>query len=124
MTRRKSLLLLVLPAVFLLIGAGVWATWPRPSAITPENAARIRAGMTVAEVEAILGGPARDEAPPEVARMYQMIQSVRPDLEWSSDQVGVWVYLDADGRVRESHAIPAPAGPHGVIPVLRRWLRI
>ncbi len=33
--------------------------WPRPSAITAENTARIRDGMTLDEVEAILGGPAQ-----------------------------------------------------------------
>jgi hypothetical protein len=60
--------------------------------------------MTVAEVEEILGGPARGAAPTSVVR----IQSVRHDLEWNSDEVSVWIHLDHDGRVRECRAIPAP----------------
>jgi outer membrane protein assembly factor BamE (lipoprotein component of BamABCDE complex) len=59
MTRRR-LLLFALIAVAVVLAVGVWLLWPR-TAITRENAAKIQAGMTLAEVEAILGGPARDE---------------------------------------------------------------
>jgi outer membrane protein assembly factor BamE (lipoprotein component of BamABCDE complex) len=119
MARRRALLFGLLVAVVVL-GVSAWATWPRPSAITPENAARIEKGMTLAEVEGILGGPARDETP-EDERRHLVIQSVRPDLEWNSDLVSVWIHLDADGRVRECHAIPVP--PQGPLAFLRRWLR-
>jgi hypothetical protein len=63
-----------------------WLLWPR-TAITRENAAMIRPGMTRGEVEAILGGPPRDETtgPPRTA----MIQSVRPDREWNSNQLSI-----------------------------------
>jgi hypothetical protein len=114
---------LALPVVLVLLAVGAWATWPEPSAISLENAAQIRAGMTVAQVETFLGGPARDEVP-ELSHMRRMIQSVRPDLEWCSDQVSVWVHLDADGRVKESRAIPAPPGSGDVLTLLRRWLRL
>jgi hypothetical protein len=122
-TRRKRLLVLALPVVLVLLAVGAWATSPEPSAISLENAAQIRAGMTVAQVETFLGGPARDEVP-ELSHMRRMIQSVRPDLEWCSDQVSVWVHLDADGRVKESRAIPAPPGSRDVLTFLRRWLRL
>jgi hypothetical protein len=61
MTKRKHrLLLLSLPALVALT-VGAWLLWPR-SAITRENAEKIQSGMTPAEVEAILGGPPRDES--------------------------------------------------------------
>jgi hypothetical protein len=100
------------------IAVGVWLSWPR-TAITRENAERIQPGMTLAEVEAILGGPARDEGPEQ--RSAVSIQSVRPDREWNSAQVSVWVFLDVEGRVRECRAIPVPPAP-GPLERLRRWL--
>ena len=79
MTRRRVLLLGLL-ATAVGVAAAAWLLWPR-TAITRENAAKVREGMTLAEVEAILGGPARDEttgpvereeppefAPPDAAR--------------------------------------------------------
>ena len=60
MTRRRVLLLGSV-ASFVGLVAGVWAILPRPSAINRENAAKIKEGMTLAEVEAILGGRARNE---------------------------------------------------------------
>jgi hypothetical protein len=118
MTRHsRRLLLFGLPAVLSVALVAAWLLWPR-TAITPENYEKIQAGMTLAEVEAILGGPARDETagPPRTA----MIQSVRPDREWNSDRVSIWVYLDAEGRVRECRAIPVPA--ESGLDRLRRWL--
>jgi hypothetical protein len=105
----------------ILVAGGAWLLWPR-TMITAENAAKIQPGMTVAEVEEILGGPARNEAP-EVARVHRMLQSVSPDLEWTSEQVSVWVRLEGDGHVRACRAIPAPPA-QGPIATLRRWLRL
>src|SRR5690349_6879996 len=59
MNRRRVFLLLLAPVIGLVIG--IWMLWSR-TAITPANAARIQPGMTLAEVAAILGGPARDES--------------------------------------------------------------
>ena len=115
--RTRRLLLLALPALVALTGGG-WLFWPR-TAITRENAAKIQVGMTLAEVEAILGGPARDEAPKR--QVLVKIQSVHHDCEWNSDHVSVWVHLDAQGRVTECRAIPVPPAP-GPLERLRRWL--
>ena|ERR1700730_13070060 len=115
MTRRRLLLFGLLGGS--LAFAGAWVLWPR-TAITRENAERIQVGMTVQEVEAILGGPARDETPKRQRLVW--IQSVRPDLEWNSDQVSVWVHLDADRRVTSCHAIPVPPA-QSPLDMLRRW---
>jgi hypothetical protein len=62
MTRRtRRLLLFGLPAGLVAAMLAVWLLWPR-TAITRENADKIRMGMTLAEVETILGGRARNEA--------------------------------------------------------------
>lgn len=63
----RRLLLLALPVGLLVLAIGVGLLWPR-TAITRENAAKIEPGMTLAEVEAKLGGPARDETTGPVER--------------------------------------------------------
>ena len=61
--RTRRWMLLALLATVVAVPTG-WLLWPpRPSAITWENFHRLnKTGMTLAEVEAILGGPARDVA--------------------------------------------------------------
>jgi hypothetical protein len=60
---RKRLRLFALIAGIVALVAFAWLLGSRTptTAITPANAAKIRNGMTVGEVEAVLGGPARDE---------------------------------------------------------------
>jgi hypothetical protein len=119
MTRRtRRLLLLALPAALVTAALTGWLLWSR-TAITAANAARIEKGMTLAEVEALLGGPARDEAPDHPRE--NLLRGVRPDHEWHSQFVTVNLYLDSDGRVREYRAT-LPPRPPGPLDVLRRWL--
>src|SRR6516164_8456595 len=59
MSRRQSIVLATVTVV-LLIGLGAWLVWPE-SAVTLENATKIRPGMRLTEVEEILGGPACDD---------------------------------------------------------------
>lgn len=61
MAKRRRVTFAVLVALVLL-GVSVWWLWPREqSAITRANAEKIHVGMTLAEVQAILGGPPRME---------------------------------------------------------------
>src|SRR5436305_330604 len=107
MTRRRLLLLsLAAIAVVLMVA---WLLWPR-TGITRENARRIELGMTLAEVEAILGGPARDESsgplthdlgPIHVALSHggpEGFPAAQRWLRWKSDSVTVDVTV-CDGRV-------------------------
>jgi hypothetical protein len=75
------------------MGVGGWLLWPRPSAVTPENAAKIQLGMTRTQVEAILGGQA-DET----------LQQAETDDEatiehWNGPTASMLVGFDAQGIV-------------------------
>jgi outer membrane protein assembly factor BamE (lipoprotein component of BamABCDE complex) len=61
MVNRRLLMVAVL-VTLVLLGVSAWALWPREqSAITRANAEKIQVGMTLAEVQTILGGPPRME---------------------------------------------------------------
>jgi hypothetical protein len=146
MTRRtRRLLLLALPAGLALALACAWLLWPR-TAITRANAEKIQVGLTLAEVEAILDGPARDESTgpvnldvaeglegaewelfdPQRVRLW-VVSLVRPPgtprpLEWQSNEVVLRVRFDPEGRVAECDAFPMRRVDEGPLDRLRRWL--
>ena len=79
---------------------------------------------SLAEVEVILGAPARRELPP--GGLVTTIGPVVPDAWWQSEDALVWINLDS-GRVAEIHCVDGPSDldPLYLIPVwLRRWLRL
>lgn len=77
MTRRRVLLLGSV-AVVAALALTAWAVWPRqPLVITEANILRIKEGMTRAEVEAILGGRARNDVGRAAYGSY-------PDGLWAS----------------------------------------
>ena len=143
--RTRRLLLLALPALVALTGGG-WLFWPRTD-ITRENAETIQVGMALAEAEAILGGPARDEAggslvadsTPAEARgeMAQLFANPGGDIDpfrrplyassaatrlrWASDRAVIHVHLGPTGRVVACDSLPVrPEEP--LLHRLRRWL--
>jgi hypothetical protein len=137
-TRRTRLLLFALPGALVATMLAAWVLWPR-TAITRENAAKIQPGMTLAEVEAILGGPARDEAMgplvldqngarPDAEAMLDELHFVLgrlgspPLLQWQSNQVAIVLQFDAAGRVTECHTLPLCRGDESPLDRLRRWL--
>jgi hypothetical protein len=98
----------------MLLAVGGWVL-PH-TAITPGNAARIEVGMTLQQVEEILGGPARDESTRELdvdecsvglaQWVHQHCQEM-PIAErfsfgrlWVSDGGMIDVHFDADARVK------------------------
>jgi hypothetical protein len=103
---RRRLMLSAIPVMLVMIGGGGIATYlmqPR-TVITRENAAKIQPGMTLAEVEATFGGPARNEATERVSYCLTGIKGFDPSVprppEWVSEEVLVMVYLDANHRVQ------------------------
>jgi hypothetical protein len=116
MTRRR-LLLVVLPAT-LLFGVGVWLLWLRHGepGITTENAYRVQKGMTLIEVEAILGGPERKEGDCGI-RVLCFSDAGPPTWTWESDDVLIAVFCDSDNRV-ESTSVYS----RGMRATIRSWL--
>jgi hypothetical protein len=107
------------------LGAGLWLVWPSASAINELNAARIQTGMTLAEVEAILGGPARDETGGRGGGLVTPIGSRHfpqgPDAAWTSEDCAVSVYL-REGRVYFTEAAPVFIFEDTLLRRVRRWI--
>jgi hypothetical protein len=130
--RTRRLLLLALPAV-LALGLVAWLLWPRTAitTITEQNAEKIREGMTVAEVEAILGGPGRSESPgrflpamsnEQFREIAIRFRPAEPHSEWQSNQVRVLVRFDPEGRVQEWTCFPVRRESESPVDMLRRRL--
>jgi hypothetical protein len=127
MKNRRQLLLRALCVAVVLLGVGIWLLWPRcpHSAIRQENANRIKVGMTLAEVEQILGGPGRDERR-ERALYVVPSRTIQPRgdcHEWIGQDCGVTVYF-ADHRV--IHRVIGEVIPveERMLDRFRRWLRL
>jgi hypothetical protein len=145
-SRRRRFFVLTVFGAAVALAVGVWWVWPR-TAITMENAARIQPGMALAEVEAILGGPARDESTgPVAAELSQPIDDaderefqerfrvvvltrelwggpLDPEQSrcWVSDRLIVRVDHDR-GRVTHAQAMPVYRVHERPLDRLRRWL--
>ena len=97
MTLRR-LLLFGVPAVVVALAMMVVCQLPWPlETVTYENARRIRKGMTLGEVETILGGPARN------ART-----ATNQWRTWDARQFSVGVELDENHRVKDWVCAPMP----------------
>jgi hypothetical protein len=144
MTRRRLLLFGVSVAVVVL-SVGVWVFWAQPrTMITRENAARIQVGMTLGEVEAILGGPARNESSGQLKptgdsqtndfRFLLALCSGVPEATfhradgmtqaWTCNTLMVVVAFDLDGRALNDGQCAVCPVPESPIDRLRRWLRL
>jgi hypothetical protein len=127
MTRRTRRLLILAVVGAAALAAGVSLVWPQAprSEINQENIARIRPGTTLAEVEATLGGPARDESTgPLASDLSEGLESYdRPGrLKWQSDRAVIWLHLDAEGKAGKVSAVPVRRAEEGPLDRLRRWL--
>jgi hypothetical protein len=109
MSRRSlhRLVALTLLLFLLLLGSITWLRWLPRTDITRANAARIENGMTLEQVEAILGGAPRDESTGILDPDLKM--GGGPDMrsrEWRSDEVIIHLMFDRDGLVNSITAVP------------------
>jgi hypothetical protein len=134
---RRRLLLFGLAAALVVLGVATLVLWPRRSAITHENADRIQEGMTLAEVEQLLGGPARNEsgmpdnfindafviADPGEVKAGRLRPGPRPleDRRWAAPGFVVIVQFDDTGRVVQQQRCEFDAD-NSLFGKLRRWL--
>lgn len=121
----------VLAVGLVTLAAGVLLGWPRPSRLTAENFDRIREGMTLAEVEALLGpcgdyrtGPTTCTGPYDPwspwgrcpPAMFPTAMSAGFWIcEWKSDSAEVTVLLKPPGDFQPWHLAPDEMPPGGVI---------
>ena len=144
MTSRRRLLLVCLVAGLVAFGVGVWLLVPR-SAINHANAAKVQKGMTLAEVEAILGGRARNESSGRLlwsgpnwrldagdfldlhSALERLWRERHRDnlqiLEWRSDVGFICLAMHPDGRVVETYWMPLSRTDGDWLYTLRHWLR-
>ena len=92
-------LLIAAPSTLVAVGLGIWLLWPH-SAISRANFDKLKVGMTLTEVEAILGGPARDEFTGHIAA------DVAQDNDVFADFVSQWSERDAVDRFHD--LFPSP----------------
>ena len=83
--------------------------------LTEDNVRRIKPGMTLAEVEALLGGPAAD-----TFEMPEDYPAYRWQREWREGGDSVVVQFFADGRVME--AAGGRRSRPGLLTRVRSWL--
>jgi SmpA / OmlA family len=83
--------------------------------LTEDNVRRIRPGMTLAEVEALLGGPAAD-----TFEMPADYPAYRWQREWRAKGAAVEVQFTADGRVMAAAGRGRPRS--GILARVRSWL--
>jgi hypothetical protein len=131
--RRRKLLLGTLAGLVALAGAAALAQWPRPERVTPENYARIRVGMSRAEVYAILGTPGDyttgDVAPSGTRPQLGWHQQGTSMEQWTGDRAVIGVYFDGTGNVVSGVCFllqPVDHGPLGNLlwrlkRLWRRW---
>jgi hypothetical protein len=115
--RQRRYLFLSLAAIVVLtvVASPAWLAWPH-TAITRQNAGRIRRGMTRQEVEVILGGPPREEG-----GHYPVFGTAGlPWEEWATPDIVIFVTFDDNGRV----AGMAAFHDDGLIDAIRRLLRL
>jgi SmpA / OmlA family len=127
MTRRsRRLVLFALTAGLPVALIAAWLVWPR-TAITRENAAQIREGMTRSEVEAILG---RTPIPrPTDRKIWHRTPNGAEmfvgDYWWEGDMVVIVAFDDA-GKVRETQTFEVPDSRRRdtFLDKVRRWLHL
>jgi hypothetical protein len=92
MSKRLYLLCLGIAAVGLGLAFTNWVLSLRPGA-TEAHLTQVRAGMTLSEVEALLGGPG--------VRVCRAANSASrsEDYYWEGDEGRAWISLGSDGRV-------------------------
>jgi hypothetical protein len=106
MRKRHWLVLLLLAIVVAASGAAALLFRQRSLDFKPEQSDRIRAGMTRAEVEALLGGPPGDYATGytelRVLRARKGLGRGGPEDTyelWLGDSGAIWVFFDTSNTV-------------------------
>src|SRR5262249_31624007 len=124
---RVLVLVVVATAVGVLAYAGWWLATPRHR-ISLNSSVEIQHGMTLEQVEAILGVPPGNYATQEEFRRmgggqtwHQTTGGRCRCAEWVSDELAIWVYFDPDGTAKLVGI--TDIGGHAPEPLLKRMPR-
>jgi hypothetical protein len=129
--RWKKLLSLAVGLIVLTLCAGL-ATWLPPSDPMRKDFDRIHAGMTLAQVEAILGPPGNYRTPSDRGGEYLYPIVMWGDYSdskgnkfcyWQYDSLQIEVVLGPDGRVLMAEYAHVTRGDDGIWENARRRLR-
>jgi hypothetical protein len=109
MSRRVFLLGVALALLALAFALTDWWLGLQPG-VTEANVKRIRAGMTVQQVEAIFGGPRKFQTEPALG------------WYWDGESGHAVVVFDGKDRVYSADFRPSPTARPGFLRRLRSWL--
>lgn len=126
--KRRRLLLFGFVALLVVFGAAVIVAWPKSTAITPENAIKIQKSMTLTEVEALLGGPARNESalprpPIQIKLSWETSQKAEVKC-WASHDYAILVGFDEFGRVLWHRLCNIYRSQKSLLEKVRLWLHL
>jgi hypothetical protein len=126
--RRRRFLLLTLIATLAFFSALGVILWWQQSAISPQNSDKIQVGMTVAEVEALLGGEARNESTlPDDFPTDAFIEGnvgKGDHQRWINRRHVVIVIFDDSARVKNHVIYGVGASPWSTIALLDSFCRL
>jgi hypothetical protein len=117
--RRRTLLVVLVVAVLMLVGLGVFVLWPRPDRITAENYGRLYKGMSRFAANSILGASG-DHAtgPTSCDPTYLVIIAMRSPEDgaqfWIGDTGQIALFYDREGCVETMEftpCVPKQIGP-------------
>jgi hypothetical protein len=134
---RRPTLLVALAGLAVVVAVGVVVLWPRQNRITQENFDRIREGMSLAEVEAILGPPGDYRTGPTAYEEVGPTEEYDPTrMEWWTDTLLIDIDFDETGplerggtqRAAKAWVDPCTRVPQGPLDNLlwrakRQWHR-
>ncbi len=119
---RRHLLLAATLIVLMVTGVVVaWVAWPRSSRSLRESARRIDFGMTLAEVEQVLGGSAAGASTRRFQDGAGRVQLWTRRI-WLDDGFAIRVQFDTDERVVSRTMLDLPT--NSIVEKARRWLRL
>jgi hypothetical protein len=130
MSPRRQFLLLSAVLVALMLTIAAWDLSEPWTAIRRENAVKIRRGMTLAELEELLGGPARNETGGEVGAVAVEVWAPPDGTSgivtthwWHAWRYAVGAQVSVDGQVLAFwYGKPGTGVRDSSLQKRRRWL--